>query len=299
MQWLDAESYLNDVTLPNDEAVWNYSNSKLKNNSGKYLYYSSSSFRTTTSSNSASTITFSDGKTLYYSSYRNYYLTTTINNSGYGSTTTSSTSSDIAKFTVYYLGETEIEVDGNGTHYVITNTKDKEVFMDLTKYSTLKDKDGNFTLLAGANLALYKEDQNGTLIPETSVNGTLVKEWVSTNIINEKVNVQLENGTYYLVETNAPEGHQKLQRPIIFTVDIENQKVDITSYPGFEELEGELIVNDDSIVNLPIYNLVTFLLPDTGGIGTHLFKLGGTLLMMMSVIVYLISSKKKRDVNID
>lgn len=298
LQWINVGNHISEGTIPSNEAVWTFNGSTLRNESNKYLNvgydYSYYNYLIKTSDN-GSTVSYSNNNLAAIYRYNNYdyyyYMTSISNNYGY----TSRSYSDALTFKTYYLDEKEVEVDGNCTHYIVTNTKKDELFINFNKYSTLKDEDGNFTLLANANLALYKQDDNGTTdIPETNAKGTLVKEWVTTNISSEQVNLQ-EDGTYYLVELNAPDGHVKLKGPIIFEVNTKSQTIKIKSYPGFEECEGELSL-ENSTADLPIYNTVAFLLPETGGMGTSTIYLIGGLLVLVSVIVLITKKRMNNEI---
>lgn len=82
----------------------------------------------------------------------------------------------------------------------------------------------------------------------------------------------LAYGDYYLVETKAPDGYNKLAEPTKFTVD--------------ETSHGE----DKAIT---VENTTGFALPETGGVGTRWFMLGGLALMIGACAVAL-GRKKER-----
>ena len=86
----------------------------------------------------------------------------------------------------------------------------------------------------------------------------------------------LAYGDYYLVETAAPQGYNKLEAPVA-------AKVTATSHT----LEGA----DGSFVT--ITNSAKFKLPDAGGMGTTLFTVTGAALMIFAVSVLVVSQKKK------
>ena len=75
----------------------------------------------------------------------------------------------------------------------------------------------------------------------------------------------LAYGTYYLVEKAAPEGYTPLREAFEITVDSRSH------------------LADNVIV---IKNLSGVLLPETGGIGTTIFTLSGTLLLCVAAILF-------------
>lgn len=83
-------------------------------------------------------------------------------------------------------------------------------------------------------------------------------------------------GDYYLIETAAPQGYNKLEGPVA-------AKVTATSHT----LEGA----DGSFVT--VKNSAKFRLPDAGGMGTTLFTVTGASLIVIAAIVLFLTQKKK------
>ena len=255
---------------------WKYTESKLISNGNRYLRYYNKEFTTTSkSTNDGTNITFSNQRISYSSSKNTYYLTN-------GDSNASSSLSDALLFTAYEYVTKTIPSESN-VHFIITNTaKPAELTVNFAKYSDGVDTNGNPTLLAGADLELYKMDETGDkVIPGTGNKGILIGAWTSVAGSNENPNgihmANLLSGTYYLVETKAPDGHAGLTGPIIFVVDAEAKTVTITDYPDRDTLEGTV---NGSTITIPIYNMAMVVLPETGGPGTHMYTIGGFLLML-------------------
>lgn len=97
----------------------------------------------------------------------------------------------------------------------------------------------------------------------------------------------LDAGTYYLTETKAPDGYNKLGSPVEITITdtVPNGIVD----DGTGGADGA-----DGYVEQTVENSDGFQLPTTGGIGTVLFTAGGVLLMGLGVIVLVFVSLRRR-----
>ena len=80
----------------------------------------------------------------------------------------------------------------------------------------------------------------------------------------------LAYGDYLLVETKAPAGYNKLQNPLAITIT-ENSHLEVNAYP---------VVNTSGAV-----------LPETGGLGTTIFTITGTVLVLGSAVL-LIARKR-------
>lgn len=91
----------------------------------------------------------------------------------------------------------------------------------------------------------------------------------------------LKAGTYYLKETEAPKGYNKIQRSI--TIEILDN--------GTIKVEGNIV--NDGIVK--VQNNTGSLLPSTGGMGTTLIYVVGSILVLASGIV--LFSKRKEGTN--
>ena len=138
------------------------------------------------------------------------------------------------------------------------------------------------TLLAGADFRLYKTvgettyyaqfDSNGLLTgwaTEATASGvTMTSNGDKALILNG-----LDAGTYYLEETKAPDGYNKLTDPVTVTIT-EDGKVNGTT-------DGTVYVSNNAGATLP----------STGGMGTTLFYvIGGGL--MVAAVVLLVTKKR-------
>jgi LPXTG-motif cell wall-anchored protein len=95
----------------------------------------------------------------------------------------------------------------------------------------------------------------------------------------------LDEGTYYLTETQAPDGFNKPNAPVDFVLKDSNNTgaldgADSTSYT-------------DGYLPKTVQNSKGFTLPTTGGMGTILFTAGGILLMGAAIVLVVVIRKRK------
>ena len=93
----------------------------------------------------------------------------------------------------------------------------------------------------------------------------------------------LDNGTYYLEETVKPEGYNGLQHRQAFTINHNNKFATFTGdsdNPIYSTGSGVHVVNNAGVM-----------MPETGGIGTTLFYVGGGI-MVFAAVVLLITKKR-------
>ena len=138
------------------------------------------------------------------------------------------------------------------------------------------------TLLAGADFRLYKTVGETTYYAQFDSNG-LLTGWttkatdagvtMTSNAKTELVLNGLDAGTYYLEETKAPDGYNKLTAPVTVTISKEG------------------VVSPAENGTVYVSNNAGATLPSTGGMGTTLFYvIGGGL--MVAAVVLLVTKKR-------
>lgn len=160
-----------------------------------------------------------------------------------------------------------------------------------------KIKKGSEEKLAGAKFKLYKDsaENESNVIKVTGSEGKYVvdptsntTEFESVDSIDDKgynLHVNgLDAGTYYLVETKAPAGYNKLTDPIKVTIT-KTGDTEWTISKGNE-------VETDKIID--VENSTGSLLPSTGGMGTIAFTVVAALLVL-GVAVSFIRDRKREN----
>lgn len=162
-----------------------------------------------------------------------------------------------------------------------------------------KDKKGD-KKLAGAKFSLYRSSEdakNGkNAIKVSGSNGNYVVDSTSTTTEFESVeeitragyNLHvngLAEGTYYLVETQAPAGYNKLTAPIKIEIT-KSADADVNNWT----ISKDGTVETDKIID--IENSTGSLLPSTGGMGTIIFAVIAAILVL-GVAVSFIRDKRK------
>lgn len=164
----------------------------------------------------------------------------------------------------------------------------------------LKKKKGSEDKLAGAKFSLYKTETDakaGTnAIKVSGSNGNYVVDPTSSitefesvkDITGAGYNLRvngLAEGTYYLVETQAPAGYNKLTAPIEIKIT-KSKDTDVNNWTISKDSKDET----DKIID--IENSTGSLLPSTGGMGTIIFAVIAAILVL-GVAVSFIRDKRK------
>lgn len=183
-----------------------------------------------------------------------------------------------------------IPVSGTGsTDLRITNEKIKSVYVDLVK----TDMSGN--PLSGAVFSIYSVDP--TIEGATPMTGYANITVDEDGVIAD--NLELENGTYYLVEKKAPDGYVLPGSNITLTVDTMNGTIPVAVSGGDSAMtavpETQTINDEEATVYvIKIENNPGVLLPATGGSGTWFYTFGGLGLILLSGLMYGYSLRRKR-----
>ena len=189
---------------------------------------------------------------------------------------------------------------GNNSTTESSTTKTYVWEMGVRKFANLGGDDTNHAL-ADAEFQLYKKDgdtQKYAKFVETSTTSVYkLTGW--TNNATEAIKVKtpangnitfegLDAGTYYLEETKAPVGYNKLTAPITVVIDRGTLPTVASQTISYTVKYGDTTA-DDHVVR--VENKAGTVLPSTGGMGTTLFYvIGGGL--MVAAIVLLVTKKR-------
>lgn len=167
----------------------------------------------------------------------------------------------------------EILADAHFTLYASTT----EGNIDESKpIKVTKDAEGKYS---------YAADQAST---DPSVITDMVT--VANKIDGQGYNLHINGlaaGTYYLKETKAPEGYNKLTAPIKVTIEKSKDATDVSQWT-LKDAKG----NDINNKIVKIENSTGSLLPSTGGMGTIIFAVIAAILVL-GVAVSFIRDKRK------
>ena len=172
--------------------------------------------------------------------------------------------------------------------------------------------------LANAQFKLYADEEHNTeikLVEETGAEGAdkvyyqakageAGVEFIETAATGKVTIKGLKEGTYYLAETKAPAGFNKLVGDI--KVEIGNLEYDTTdttklnSYDVTYTMPGEkngikvTVPTEANLAEIPVLNKAGSVLPSTGGMGTVVFTIAGAAIIGLMLVSSLVSKKRKR-----
>ena len=116
---------------------------------------------------------------------------------------------------------------------------------------------------------------------------TVVLKGTGENQIAEIGVKDLKPGTYYLVETEAPAGYYmsepvKIEVKVRTTMNntVSQDTVDVTASIGGKPVAGDKLSHSEGAWTLKIMNTAGYELPSTGGPGTRIFTILGSILIL-------------------
>lgn len=181
-----------------------------------------------------------------------------------------------------------------------TTKDDKATVYTFQLNVTKVDGTNNGTKLAGAKFKLYYETDNTKYYVKEVTDDNTIKSWTYTEnealelTTNNNGNITvkgLKEGTYYLEETEAPDGYNKLTAPV--KVEIANDSTNIHKLDSVKADGVDGTVGDDKAIGtITIANNKGSTLPSTGGMGTKLFYTIGGILMAGAAIVLVVRKRR-------
>ena len=177
------------------------------------------------------------------------------------------------------------------------------------------DEATNRNPLADAQFKLYVDAEHTTEIKLVEVAGAdkvycqakddgAGVEFIETDATGKVTIKGLKEGTYYLAETKAPAGFNKLVGDI--KVEIGNLVYDTTDttklnrYDVTYTMPGETngitvtVPTNANLAEIPVLNKAGSTLPSTGGMGTVVFTIAGAAIIGLMLVSSLVSKKRKR-----
>ena len=189
------------------------------------------------------------------------------------------------------------------------------IFKYSLKDDNAADEGINRNPLANAQFKLYADAEHTTEIKLVEVAGAdkvycqakddgAGVEFIETDATGKVTIKGLKEGTYYLAETKAPAGFNKLVGDI--KVEIGNLVYDTTDttklnrYDVTYTMPGETngitvtVPTGANLAEIPVLNKAGSVLPSTGGMGTVVFTIAGAAIIAIMLVSSLVSKKRKR-----
>ena len=176
---------------------------------------------------------------------------------------------------VYETGEVPVEerpeVETGGINLLKYDAADAEHVLEDAKFILARDAKESDLADSIKRLIVNGEVKKVVYVDFYDAEGNIISE-VSTDTDGTAEMYGLEYGTYYLVETKAPEGFNLLTKPVVVSISNASHTT--------EEV-------------IKVANSNQFQLPSTGGMGITIFTTSGMMILVTAVV--LMMNKKKEN----
>ena len=181
-------------------------------------------------------------------------------------------------------------------------TPDDTVIVFTYKF-TVNKTDADKAPLEGASFKLEKISSTGEIVSDLGTLPATPSEGGTATPISTFEWVGLDDGQYQLTEISAPAGYNKLKEPIVFNVVANHVELSESVGNQFGQmltsLTGNIVSGEiDQIssgtgpaLSVDVINQAGAILPSTGGMGTTIFYVIGSILVIGAVV--LLVSKKR------
>ncbi len=196
----------------------------------------------------------------------------------------------------YNNNKVKLEYSNNPNTNGTGETKEDTVFVFTYELAPQK-QDGKGSAVANAEFKLFDSEEDGNEIylayDETDKSYYPVNVGPGATIKTTADNggrftiKGLDEGTYYLEETKAPDGYNQLNERVKFTIAVDEHK---ENGDGAVAHSTWHVDGKDTIVNQSGATL-----PETGGIGTTIFYVVGSVLVLGAVILLVTKRRMKAD----
>lgn len=174
----------------------------------------------------------------------------------------------------------------------VTTQETPEVSVDTHNFAFNLKKTNGKEALQGAEFKMSEELKGKqTVIRFVNTDGSYkvaVADDVKTTEVIQAGNIKIQGlgaGTYYLEETKAPAGYNKLSKPLIIKID--NKGAVSINRNGESSGQFDSITQSGGEYTVEVINNTGIELPSTGGRGTTVFYIVGALLMAAAVVAFI------------
>ena len=190
--------------------------------------------------------------------------------------------------------------DSSNTKYTPDSTTKTYTWdVDVFKYTMNGETEtalagATFTLSKNADgsnpIALVSKGNNVYRVAKTGETGTVTE--ITTDATGKFTIQGLDADTYYLTETAAPAGYNKLVAPIKVMIDNNGNVTYATKTTAAGEY-GSAVAADASL-GIKVLNQTGMELPSTGGMGTTIFYVVGSVLVLAAVVLLVTKKRMNR-----
>ena len=191
----------------------------------------------------------------------------------------------------YNYADTGISIDDtkNTGSATITNTYQPSTSIQIQKIKA-GTSGKNLVKLGGAEFKLKKLTADGTIDPAFTVQTVKTCDIIGNEEFGSAKFENLEDGTYQITETKAPEGYNLLKSPITVVINRKDNSIKVDG--GKKNYIGSL---KNNTLTIQVANQAKFRLPATGSWSRLILGFTGAIIAGTAVIMYLLLQKRRKE----